>query len=48
MPLTGEYKPSTSDWARTQAEKFEASRMPKFLGVMKNVHYESIFDPAQD
>lgn len=25
MPLTGEYKPSTSDWARTQAEKFEAS-----------------------
>ncbi len=25
MPLTGEYKPSTSDWARTQAETFEAS-----------------------
>ena len=25
MPLTGEYKPSTSDWAREQAEKFEAS-----------------------
>ena len=25
MPLTGEYKPSTSDWARTQAERFEAS-----------------------
>ena len=25
MPLTGEYKPSTSEWARTQAEKFEAS-----------------------
>jgi deazaflavin-dependent oxidoreductase (nitroreductase family) len=25
MPLTGEYKPSTSDWARKQAEKFEAS-----------------------
>ena len=25
MPLTGEYRPSTSDWARRQAEKFEAS-----------------------
>lgn len=25
MPLTGEYKPSTSAWAREQAEKFEAS-----------------------
>ncbi|MCS0498682.1 nitroreductase family deazaflavin-dependent oxidoreductase [Protaetiibacter mangrovi] len=25
MPLTGEYAPSTSDWARTQAEAFEAS-----------------------
>ena len=25
MPLTGEYRPSTSEWARTQAEKFEAS-----------------------
>ncbi len=25
MPLTGEYKPSASDWARSQAEKFEAS-----------------------
>ncbi len=25
MPLTGEYKPSTSEWARVQAEKFEAS-----------------------
>ncbi|MGM7670995.1 nitroreductase family deazaflavin-dependent oxidoreductase [Microbacterium sp. A93] len=25
MPLTGEYKPSSSEWARTQAEKFEAS-----------------------
>ncbi|MCW3492238.1 nitroreductase family deazaflavin-dependent oxidoreductase [Microbacterium sp. SSM24] len=25
MPLTGEYKPSTSDWARKQAETFEAS-----------------------
>jgi deazaflavin-dependent oxidoreductase (nitroreductase family) len=25
MPLTGEYQPSTSEWARTQAEKFEAS-----------------------
>ncbi|TQS40084.1 nitroreductase family deazaflavin-dependent oxidoreductase [Cryptosporangium phraense] len=25
MPLTGEYEPSTSEWARKQAEKFEAS-----------------------
>ncbi len=25
MPLTGEYAPSTSDWAREQAEKFEQS-----------------------
>src|SRR5829696_6918593 len=25
MPLTGEYVPSTSEWARTQAERFEAS-----------------------
>lgn len=25
MPLTGEYKPSTSDWARKQAERYEAS-----------------------
>lgn len=25
MPLTGEYAPSTSDWAREQAEQFEAS-----------------------
>ena len=25
MPLTGEYKPSTSDWARKQAEVYEAS-----------------------
>nr|WP_274637701.1 nitroreductase family deazaflavin-dependent oxidoreductase [Microbacterium bovistercoris] len=25
MPLTGEYKPSTASWARTQAETFEAS-----------------------
>jgi deazaflavin-dependent oxidoreductase (nitroreductase family) len=25
MPLTGEYQPSTSEWARTQAERFEAS-----------------------
>lgn len=25
MPLTGEYAPSTSEWARTQAERFEAS-----------------------
>jgi deazaflavin-dependent oxidoreductase (nitroreductase family) len=25
MPLTGEYAPSTSDWAREQAEKYEAT-----------------------
>ena len=25
MPLTGEYAPSPSDWAREQAEKFESS-----------------------
>jgi deazaflavin-dependent oxidoreductase (nitroreductase family) len=25
MPLTGEYKPSTADWARKQAERYEAS-----------------------
>ena len=25
MPLTGEYAPSTSDWARKQAEKYEAT-----------------------
>ena len=25
MPLTGEYAPSTSDWARRQAETFEAT-----------------------
>ncbi|MGW4091165.1 nitroreductase family deazaflavin-dependent oxidoreductase [Nocardia sp. NPDC004750] len=25
MPLTGEYEPSTSDWAREQAEKYEKS-----------------------
>jgi F420H(2)-dependent quinone reductase len=25
MPLDGEYAPSTSDWARKQAERFEAS-----------------------
>ncbi len=25
MPLAGEYAPSTSDWAREQAERFEAS-----------------------
>ena len=29
MPLTGEYKPSTSDWARKQAETFEASEGAK-------------------
>ncbi|MCU1438001.1 MAG: glycosyl transferase family 2 [Naasia sp.] len=26
MPLTGEYAPSPSEWARTQAEQFEASQ----------------------
>lgn len=25
MPLTGEYKPSVAEWAREQAERFEAS-----------------------
>jgi deazaflavin-dependent oxidoreductase (nitroreductase family) len=25
MPLTGEYEPSTSDWARERAERFEQS-----------------------
>lgn len=25
MPLTGDYAPSTADWARTQAETYEAS-----------------------
>lgn len=25
MPLSGEYAPSTSDWAREQAERFEAT-----------------------
>jgi len=25
MPLTGQYEPSTADWARKQAEEFEAS-----------------------
>ena len=25
MPLTGDYEPSTSDWARKQAEAYEAS-----------------------
>ena len=25
MPLTGEYAPSTSSWARTQAERYEAT-----------------------
>jgi F420H(2)-dependent quinone reductase len=29
MPLTGEYEPSTSDWARRQAETFEASNGAK-------------------
>ncbi|HEY6057393.1 MAG TPA: nitroreductase family deazaflavin-dependent oxidoreductase [Candidatus Limnocylindrales bacterium] len=26
MPLSGEYAPSTSDWARTQAERYEATQ----------------------
>ena len=26
MPLNGEYHPSTAEWARTQAESFEASQ----------------------
>ncbi|WP_149203235.1 nitroreductase family deazaflavin-dependent oxidoreductase [Actinotalea subterranea] len=30
MPLTGKYAPSTSDWARTQAEGFEASGGAEF------------------
>jgi len=25
MPLEGEYEPGTAEWARVQAEKFEAS-----------------------
>ena len=25
MPLTGTYEPSTMEWAREQAEKFEAA-----------------------
>lgn len=25
MPLTGEYEPSTSEWARNQAERYEAT-----------------------
>jgi deazaflavin-dependent oxidoreductase (nitroreductase family) len=29
MPLSGEYKPGTSAWARTQAETYEASRGTK-------------------
>ena len=29
MPLPGEYEPSTSDWARKQAEAFEASNGAK-------------------
>ena len=29
MPLTGEYEPSTSGWARKQAETFEASNGAK-------------------
>jgi deazaflavin-dependent oxidoreductase (nitroreductase family) len=29
MPLSGEYEPGTSDWARKQAEQFEASNGEK-------------------
>jgi deazaflavin-dependent oxidoreductase (nitroreductase family) len=29
MPLSGEYEPGTSDWARMQAEQFEASNGEK-------------------
>jgi deazaflavin-dependent oxidoreductase (nitroreductase family) len=29
MPLKGEYEPGTAAWARTQAERFEASRGEK-------------------
>ncbi|MEU1972209.1 nitroreductase family deazaflavin-dependent oxidoreductase [Microbacterium sp. NPDC019599] len=29
MPLSGEYKPSTADWARKQAEEFEQSEGAK-------------------
>ncbi len=25
MPLNGDYAPGTADWARTQAERYEAS-----------------------
>ena len=25
MPLSGEYEPSTSEWARKQAERYEAT-----------------------
>ena len=25
MPLTGDYAPGTSDWARNQAERYEAT-----------------------
>lgn len=29
MPLTGEYEPSTAEWARTQAEEYEATNGQK-------------------
>jgi deazaflavin-dependent oxidoreductase (nitroreductase family) len=36
MPLTGEYMPSTSEWARKQAEAFEASNGEK-AGTLRGV-----------
>jgi len=33
MPLTGEYEPSTSDWAREQAELYESSGGTKGTGL---------------
>jgi deazaflavin-dependent oxidoreductase (nitroreductase family) len=33
MPLTGEYEPSTSDWARKQAELYESSGGTKGTGM---------------
>ena len=34
MPLTGEYAPSTSDWARQQAETIEANGDTKGVEIM--------------
>ena len=36
MPLIGEYRPSTSEWARTQAETFEASNGER-AGTLRGV-----------